>query len=119
MQVAELEILPYTNLSEPHRQAVLNAIALHDYRDQRPAAAVESLLLREADMLDMLGMIGLLREFTWGPKDLKVSYERFLSRQENILGRLSLPRAQAIARERSSRMGLAISWLKEESFDFL
>ena len=119
MQIAELEILPHTTLSEPHRQAVLDAIALHDYRDQRPAAAVESLLLREADILDMLGMIGLLREFAWGPKDLKVSYERILARQESILGRLSLPRAQAIARERSSKMDLAISWLKEESFDFL
>jgi hypothetical protein len=64
-------------------------------------------------------MIGLLREFAWGPKDLKVSYERVLDRQESILDRLSLPRAQAIARERSSRMDLAMGWLKEESFDFL
>lgn len=119
MQIAEVEILPHTTLSQPARQAVLEAISLHDYRDQRPATAVESLLLREADMLEMLGMIGILREFAWGPKDLNVSYERVLAHKISIGGRLSLPRAQAIANERLARMEQAMCWFKEESFDFV
>lgn len=117
-QIAEKEILPNTNLSRSAQQAVLDAIDLHDYRDQRPAAG-EALLLREADMLDMLGVIGILREFGWGPNDLKACSERVLSRQACIVARLTLPRAQAIAAERLDRMERTLNQLKEESFDIL
>jgi HD superfamily phosphodiesterase len=116
MQVAELEILPHTNLSETARQGVLDAISLHDYRDPRPASAIESLLLREADMLDMLGVVGILREFAWGPNDLRVCYERVLARRAGIAGRLSLPRAKAIAEERLARMDQTLGWFNEEGF---
>jgi uncharacterized protein len=117
VQIAELEILPHTTLTAPARGAVLDAIALHDYRDLRPAAAAESLLLREADMLDMLGMVGLLREFSWGPRDMKVPLERVIARMQSIPTRLSLPRARVIAAERMARMEQALCWYKEESFE--
>jgi len=119
MQVAEEEILPNTTLPEPDRQMVLDAIALHDYRDLRPATATESLLLREADMLEMLGVIGILREFAWGPNDLKVCYDRTLARRIGIAGRLTLPRAQALAEERLARMDRIFGELKQESYDTL
>jgi uncharacterized protein len=119
LQVAELEILPHTNLPEQVRQAVLDAISLHDYRDPRPALAVESLLLREADMLEMLGVVGILREFAWGPNNLKVCYERVLARRAGIAGRLTLPRAKDIAEERLASMELVINRLKFESFELL
>jgi uncharacterized protein len=119
MQVAELEILPHTNLSEPIRQAVLDAISLHDFRDPRPALAVESLLLREADMLDMLGVIGILREFAWGPNNLKICYERVLARRVGISGRLILPNAKVIAEDRLASMELVLKRLKDESFELL
>jgi uncharacterized protein len=119
MQVAEEEILPHTTLSEPDRQAILDAIALHDYRDLRPATATESLLLREADMLDMLGVIGILREFAWGPNNLKTCYERVLARRNGITGKLTLPRAQIIAAERLERMDRVFAELTRESFDTL
>jgi uncharacterized protein len=119
MQVAELEILPYTSLSETSRQAVLEAISLHDYRDPRPAQALESLLLREADMLDMLGVVGLLREFAWGPNNLRVCYERLLSRKAAIAGRLSLPCAKIIAENRLACMEQALACLEGESFGYL
>ena len=117
-QIAEKEILPSTNLTAAARQAVLDAIALHDYRDLRPAVG-EALLLREADMLDMLGVIGILREFAWGPNDLKACYQRVLSRQSSIAGRLILPRSQAIASERLATMEQTLIHLKQESFDIL
>lgn len=119
VQVAEQEILPHTTLPKPDRQAVLDAIALHDYRDLRPAAATESLLLREADMLDMLGAIGILREFAWGPNDLKACHERANARRNGIANRLTLPRAKSIATERLERMDRIFAELKHESFDLL
>jgi uncharacterized protein len=119
MQLAELEILPHTNLSETTRQGVLDAISLHDYRDPRPAKAIESLLLREADMLDMLGVVGILREFAYGPNDLRVCYERVLARRSVIAGRLSLPRAKVIAEERLVYMDQILARFDEETFGYI
>jgi HD superfamily phosphodiesterase len=119
MQVAEKDILPHTTLSETARQAVLDAIALHDYRDLRPATAAESLLLREANMLDRLGVVGILREFAWGPNNLRLCYERVLAQKAGIAGRLTLPKAQTLARERLHSMEQMLARFKIESFDLL
>ena len=119
MQIAEKEILPHTHLSQDARQGVLDAIALHDYRDPRPAVAIETLLLREADMLDMLGVVGMAREFAWGPNDLRTCFERIQSRRMAIAGRFTIPRAQNLAEKRLASMDQAIQQLSEESFGFL
>jgi uncharacterized protein len=118
VQIAETNILPNTNLSPTTQQAILNAIALHDYRDERSATG-EALLLREADMLDMLGVIGILREFAWGPFNLKTCYERVQSRHIVIADRLTLPRAQVIAAHRIESMEHTLNHLMEESFGIL
>jgi uncharacterized protein len=67
-QVAEQEILPRLNAPAAAHPIILAAIEQHDYRDPRPATCHEARLLREADFLDFLGVIGLVREFAWGPK---------------------------------------------------
>ncbi|HEY7506938.1 MAG TPA: HD domain-containing protein, partial [Nitrososphaera sp.] len=68
-QVVETEILPLLDLAQAQREALLDAIELHDYRDTRPATCNEALLLREADMLEFLGMIGMARDFARGPRN--------------------------------------------------
>jgi uncharacterized protein len=119
MQVAETEILPYTNLGERERKTVLDAIALHDYRDSRPAEPFEALLLREADMLDMIGVIGLARDLARGPQNLKDIYGIIVCRRDKIAGRFTLPRAQEIAAGRLAAMNQALNQLQGESFGFL
>jgi HD superfamily phosphodiesterase len=57
-QVVEMEILPRLDLTPAQNTILLEAIELHDYRDTRPTTSNEALLLREADMLEFLGMIG-------------------------------------------------------------
>lgn len=118
-QVAEVNILPQMDLSPAAQAGVLEAIELHDYRDQRPTHSVEALLLREADMLEFLGMIGLAREFARGPKDVAACQRRILSRRAGIEGRFTLPRAQEIALVRLERMAQCLCWLEEESFGIL
>ena len=118
-QVAEAEILPQMDLSPAAQAVVLEAIELHDYRDLRPTRSIEALLLREADMLEFLGMIGLAREFARGPKDVAACQRRILSRRAGIEGRFSLPRARAIAQVRLERMAQCLRWLDEESFGIL
>jgi uncharacterized protein len=115
-QVAEAEILPCTDLPDAARAVILEAIELHDYRDPRPAGSGESLLLREADFLDFLGAVGIAREFAKGPKDLEPSYRNVLKRQEQLVGRFTLPQAQRLARERLAVMNRFLHSLLEESF---
>lgn len=118
-QVVESDILPRLDLSPAAKQILLEAIELHDYRDQRPTQSTEALLLREADMLEFLGMIGMAREFARGPKDVAVCYRRILERRVGIQGRFSLSRAREIAQIRLERIEQALRWLQEESFGIL
>jgi HD superfamily phosphodiesterase len=118
-QVVSLEILPYLDLTAKQKMILLETIELHDYRDPRPPQSNEALLLREADMLEFLGMIGMAREFARGPKNVDPSYKRILSRRYGIQGRFRIPAAQAIAQIRLQRMEEALGWLLEESFGTL
>lgn len=117
-QVAE-ELLPQTGLSRPATRTVLEAIERHDYRDPRPVATPEARLLREADCLDLLGVIGVAREFAWGPNNLAVCRDRIRNRMEGIRGHLTLPAAQALAGDRLAEMERLLDRLEEESFGFL
>ena len=118
-QVVEREILPYLDLSASQKAILLETIELHDYRDVRPTQSNEALLLREADMLEFLGMIGMAREFARGPKNVEACYKRILSRRYGIQGRFTLPRAKEIAQVRLERMEQSLVWLLEESFGVL
>lgn len=118
-QVAEGKILPYMTLEPAQKAVILEAIELHDYRDLRPPSSLEALLLREADMLEFLGMIGIGRDFARGPKDIARCRQRILDRREAIQGRFTLPAAQAIAKTRLERLDQCLHWLEEESFGIL
>lgn len=118
-QVVHVEILPYLDLTAEQKVILLETIELHDYRDPRPPQSNEALLLREADMLEFLGMIGMAREFARGPKNVETCYKRILSRRYGIQGRFTLPAAQKIAQVRLERMEEALGWLLEESFGML
>jgi HD superfamily phosphodiesterase len=114
-QIVETEILPKLDISTSAGQVLLEAIEFHDYRDMRPPRSTEALLLREADMLEFLGMLGMALEFTRGPKDIEVCYRRILERRGGIQERFSLPRAQEIAQARLVHMQQCLNWLEEES----
>jgi uncharacterized protein len=118
-QVVNIEILPALDLTPAQKSILLEAIELHDYRDPRPPQSREALLLREADMLEFLGMIGMARELARGPKNIEASYKRILSRRYGIQGRFTIPAAQEIARVRLERMEQSLGWLLEESFGTL
>lgn len=118
-QVAEAEILPRLDLTATQQVNLLETIELHDYRDLRPPQSLEALLLREADMLEFLGMIGMAREFTLGPKDIEACQRRILERRAGIQGRFTLPRAREIAQIRLERMEQCLRWLEAESFGIL
>jgi len=118
-QVVEADILPRLDLTPAQKEILVEAIELHDYRDTRLTKSNEALLLREADMLEFLGMIGMARDFARGPRNVQTCYHRILDRRYGIEGRFTIPRAQQIAQIRLERMGQSLQWLYEESFGIL
>ena len=118
-QVAETMILPRMELSETAVALILETIEYHDYRDFRPVTSTEAVLLREADFLDFLGIIGLVREYGRGPKELISAYQTVIGRREKIQDRFTLPIAQQMAATRLARLAQCLAWLQEESFDWL
>ena len=118
-QIVETEIISQLDLSPTQKNVLLEAIELHDYRDTRPTTSNEALLLREADMLEFIGMIGMARDFARGPRNVETCYKRILSRRDEIKDRFTLPRAQAIASIRLRRMETSLEWLLQESFGVL
>jgi uncharacterized protein len=118
-QVVEEEFLQCLDLNSTQKNILLETIELHDYRDLRPTQSNEALLLREADMLEFLGMIGMARDFARGPRNVETCYKRILSRRADIQGRFTLPRAQEFAQVRLERMEKSLQWLHEESFGIL
>jgi len=115
-QVVKSDLLPYLPLTAAQKDILLETIELHDYRDMRPTKSNEALLLREADMLEFIGMMGMARDFARGPKNVEACYKRILSRRDVIQNRFTLPRAQEIAKVRLERMEISLDWLVEESF---
>jgi len=115
-QVVESDLLHRLPLTADQKQILLETIELHDYRDMRPTKSNEALLLREADMLEFLGIMGMARDFARGPNNVEACYKRILSRRDVIQSRFTLPQAQEIARVRLERMETCLGWLVEESF---
>lgn len=118
-QVAETLILPRMDLPDTAVAIILETIEYHDYRDFRPVQSSEALLLREADFLDFLGIIGLVREYGRGPKDMESACRVVLKRRELIQDRFTFPIARQMAAVRLARLEQCLAWLQEESFDFV
>jgi len=118
-QVAESLILPRMDLPESVVGVILETIEFHDYRDFRTVISTEALLLREADFLDFLGVIGLVREVGRGPEELISAYKRVIARRDLIKDRFTLPIARQMAAIRLARLEQCLEWLQEESFAFV
>lgn len=118
-QIVETEILPRATFSEDQQHRLIEAIEKHDYRDQRPVDSSEALLLREADWLDMLGAIGVVREFAWGPNNLRVCYDRVVQHRDAVKDRFTLPTAQIIAIQRIDEMNNVLRQISDDGFGFL
>jgi uncharacterized protein len=110
-------------------ERVLEAIEYHHGgADDR---SVEAQLLRDADALDGLGVVGLLREFASVPTEgsacysipvgygMQGAYERARIRLENNPRIVRLPRSKEMAAERARQMQAALDTFERESFGFM
>jgi len=113
----------------PTRDRALEAIQYHHGgADDR---CVEAVLLRDADALDGMGVMGVLREFACIPTEtagcytvptgwgMRGAYDRSVMRLENNPAMLRLPASKRLAREKARRMKTVLEDLDRESFGLL
>lgn len=124
-QLAE-EYLVKWKCPGPVLEKVLEAIEYHHGgADER---CVEALLLRDADALDGMGAIGVLREFAMVPAEwngcysiptgwgMRGAYERVRMRLENNPAIVRLPKSRQLARRRAREMVRILNAFEQESF---
>ncbi|HEY2013770.1 MAG TPA: HD domain-containing protein [Bryobacteraceae bacterium] len=124
-QLAE-EYLNRVKCPKAIRDKVLEAIEYHHGgADER---CHEAVLLRDADALDGIGAIGVLREFAMVPAQvngcysiptgwgMRGAYERVRMRLENNPKILRLPKSRALARRRVKEMSRILAAFEQESF---
>ena len=108
------EYLKNQGFSEAWIHKVILCIETHHQGE--PNRPVEALLISDADALDFLGVVGVLRDFSKKPKSLREAYETVQKRKANLPGQLCLEKSRQIAARRISEMENLLMLFEEESF---
>jgi len=95
---------------------ILECIETHHSGD--PNRIIEAILLSDADALDFLGVVGVLRDFSKKQKDLRKAYEIVQSRKVKLSQAICLETSKVMAAERLSRMEKLLADFEEETFGY-
>jgi len=95
-------------------EAIVDCIGFHHQAGVHPR--IEAMLLRDADALDFLGVVGILRDFSKTPRDLRKAYDTVQRRKATLPPMLHLERAKVIAAERIQRMDAFLAAFRDETF---
>lgn len=77
----------------------------------------EAIVVRDADILDFLGIIGVARSFLKAQDDLRLGYEELLKLSKILPDKTVTEKAKAMAKERMREMEDFLMKLREETFD--
>ncbi len=114
-QVAEV-FLTQNGCPAELKALVLECIEFHHAGGSR--LRLESVLLREADILDFLGVVGVLRDFSKNARDLRKAFSITQGRLKSLPGLLSLPKAKAMAERRVAEMEELLGRFETNSFGY-
>jgi uncharacterized protein len=112
-QVAD-EFLTELGSPEGLKRLVLECIALHHTAGSD--RSLEATLMRDADGLDFLGAVGVLRDFSKNPRDLRAAFEQVRKRRAKVPAMLQLERAKALGAERVRQMDELLAEFEAETF---
>ncbi len=112
-EVAE-DFLNERKYSPETKTLILECIALHHSGGSE--RSLEAILLRDADVLDFLGVVGVLRDFSKNPRAMRQAYEVVQQRRNKLPGQLYLEPAKALALERVKEMDELLARFEAESF---
>jgi len=93
---------------------VLECIATHHSGD--PHRSLEAVLLSDADVLDFLGVVGVLRDVSKNARDLRKACTIVRGRREKLPSMLCLERSRELAVPRLQQMDVLLARFEEDSF---
>jgi len=114
-QVAE-EFLTEIGCENHLLELVLECIEYH--HSATGDNSIEAILLSDADALDFLGTVGILRDFSKNPKDLRKAYETVLNRRDKLQKSLLLEKTRELAGARINFMDQVLRSFEEETFGY-
>lgn len=92
---------------------VLECIGNH--HNGRKDKSIEAKLLSDADGIDYIGAIGVIREFSTKPRELRKAFESSQARMERIRQSICIDESKEIAKERMEIMKLIFHHLGKET----
>jgi uncharacterized protein len=95
---------------------VLECIEFHHSGD--PERSLEAILLSDSDALDFLGVVGILRDFSKNPQDLRRAYEATRKRREKLPKLICLDKSKEIAAQRIKQMDDLLAAFEADSFGY-
>ena len=113
-QVAEA-FLAERDYPPDEAKLILDCIEFH--HADNAARCLEVQLLSDADALDFLGVVGVLRDFSKNSKDLRQAYDISRKRRAKLPGLLCLATSKAIAAQRLADMDALFAKFEADSFD--
>jgi uncharacterized protein len=99
---------------EERIQKILECIATHHSGD--PDRSLEAVLLSDADGLDFLGIVGILRDFSKSPRDMRKAFATVRSRREKVPNLLCLEKTKLMAEKRLKEMDHILALFEQDSF---
>jgi uncharacterized protein len=112
-QVAE-SFLAERGYPPDEAQLILDCIEFH--HADNSARCLEVQLLSDADALDFLGVVGVLRDVAKNAKDLRQAYDISRKRRAQLPGMLCLARSKEIANQRLADMDELFAKFEADSF---
>ncbi len=99
----------------PLERVVLVLEAIGTHHSAGTDRSLEARLLSDADALDLLGTVGVLRTFSMSGRDLRDAFEAAKERREKLPGRLCLERSKDLAAARLREMDAVLEAFERES----
>jgi len=110
------DFLEKRDYSQEFKDLVLECIEYHHSGD--PNRSIEAILLSDADGLDFLGVVGVLRDISKNPRELRKGYESAKKRKEKVPAMLCLEKSRELAAERIKQMDELLSTFEKDSFGY-
>lgn len=114
-QVAET-FLAERQCPEALAALVLECIEFH--HGGSPNRSIESILLSDADALDFLGVVGVLRDFSRCPRELRKGYAGTQRHRAELPARICLAKSKEIAARRIAQMDEILAAFEADSFGY-
>jgi uncharacterized protein len=102
------------SFSEDEKEIIYETILNH--HNPVPLKSIEAVLLRDADAIDFLGFMGIARDITRAPGNIKKGIQSIQSHRKKLPGILTLDSSKKLAEERIKETDLFLDRFQMESY---